>query len=446
MLPRGSGFSSAPTSKPTLDSGGWVRKQAIKGRAACRQPGAALQSFSITAVDANTQSDGVNSEISSTKSDAGVNTLDLTITVKEMAEETDSSQAPPLARCFYPREYAIATHVLPPDMGHLVNANAKGDIIDHDYTTWRSPSLTSRTHSPGLSSESDNEDAESHPFGCSISVKPTGLNNVNGSCATSALLQVLIRARGFVRSCQGETHWAIMIRDLIGNMRRSDGKALQPTALLQWIRDRFKDQDSAYKDDPQSLLFHFFQHMVHEKGEFGGPPPRLVLEFGIAEQDTQTCTCGRCNTGEEKLIMFLQLTEVKRTLQSSVHGYYGPRWESKQCDSCNKTTRHTLLKAPITPPPHLAVLLQKDQFHILLIQLGECFYLDAGLKFKYQITGTVEHGQNHFVAHVLHDDVTAHFDDETVTTHSGSHAAYVMICNRIPNQEEQEPQVGLQLP
>ena len=129
------------------------------------------------------------------------------------------------------------------------------------------------------------------------------------SRATSALLQFLIRANGFVRSCQGETHWATLICELIGNMRRSDGSALQSTVLLQCIHDRLKDQDLARIDDPPSLLFNSFQHMVHEKGKIAGE--QLVCEFGITGQETLTCTCGHCDTGEDKLTMLLKLMEVK---------------------------------------------------------------------------------------------------------------------------------------
>jgi len=92
-------------------------------------------------------------------------------------------------------------------------------------------------------------------------------------------------------------------------MRRSDDSALQSTVLLQCIHDRLKDQDLARIDDPQSLLFNSFQNMVHEKGKIARQ--QLVCEFGITEQETLTCTCGHCDTGEDKLTILLKLMEVK---------------------------------------------------------------------------------------------------------------------------------------
>jgi len=73
----------------------------------------------------------------------------------------------------------------------------------------------------------------------------------------------------------------------------------------------------------------------------------------------------------------------------------------------------------------------------------QCFDFNRGL-----LSLGTQLRQNHFVAYVLHDGVPVNFDDETATSDSGSHASYVMvmICNCVPNQEEHNLQVGLQVP
>jgi len=69
--------------------------------------------------------------------------------VKEMAEETDPSQAPPLARCFYPNDWVYTPPVLLSELGHFVDTTVMDDIIVHDCTDWRSSPLTSLKQSPG---------------------------------------------------------------------------------------------------------------------------------------------------------------------------------------------------------------------------------------------------------------------------------------------------------
>jgi len=357
------------------------------------------------------------------------------------AKGTPSStteQAPPLSRKFYPVDW-------PSSPTSPVSTNPAGNSRGSEWRRWSEP--VSEINSEDNSEATSNNVLQWHDgFGHAVSVNPVGLQNMGKTCFMAALIQVLVRADGFVRSCALGSEFGCHILEIIKSMRESDSSAVFPANLTAWLRAQPEFLQTCWQSsgegDPQALYLHFFRNLIQSDVEGGG---QIVTDFGVAEQYVITCKgCKAEVTTPNQIKPLLQLVKISRPLQKSVNKLFSTIRKRQYCTRCESATTQSITRTPFPPPTHLSMFLNKDTCSKLQVRIGDTLRLPQRGRPMYVITGTVEALPAHFAANFQEGGLSFRANDEKVAPNGAPHAAYIIVCKRIP--EAHDIQLALQMP